>query len=94
MSCKRIRSRALQSELDVSVAMPVMGITHVGVGMLQVPVKMLMGMPERLIVGLAGHLLSRVRVVVMGVVCPRAVAMAMGMEQHLMAMPVAVLFVE
>ena len=76
------------------MAMPVMRITHMGMGMLQLPVEMIMGMPERLIVGLACHLLSRVRVVVMGVVCPRAVAMAMGMEQHLMAMPVAVLFVE
>ena len=59
--------------------------------MLQVRVEMLVGMPERLIVGLVGHLLSRVRVVVMGVVCPRAMAMAMGMAQALVAMPVAVL---
>jgi hypothetical protein len=73
------------------MAMPVMRITHMGMGMLQLPVEMLMGMPERLIVGLAGHLLSRVRVVVMGIANAGIVAVAMGMAQALVAMPVAVL---
>lgn len=76
------------------MAMTVMRITHMGMGMFQLPVEMLMGMPERLIVGVAWQLVGRVRVVVMGIANAWIVAVAMGMEQHLMAMPVAVLFVE
>jgi hypothetical protein len=59
-SCKSRWGRRPPAEpalIPCSVAVAVMGITHMGVGMLQLPVEMLMGMPERLIVGLACHLL-------------------------------------
>ena len=71
--------------------MPVMGVAPMGVGMLQRFVVMGMGVPERLIGGHAVHLLRCVVVVVMGIHPRGAVPMAVGVEQILMAMPVAVL---
>jgi len=74
--------------------MPVMGITHMGVCMLQLPVTMLMGMPEGLISSDTFQLLGLMEVLVMGITAARIVPVAMGMIQQLMAMPMAVLFLQ
>ena len=74
-----------------SVGMPVVGVAHVGMGVLQAPVAVLMGMPERAIGGLASEIFRCMGVIVVGIASMGIVAMAMGMAEHLMAMPVAVL---
>ena len=71
--------------------MAVMGVTDVRMGVLQLPVAMLMGMPEGLIAGDPFDILRSMAVFVMGIATDRFMAMAMGMAQCLMAMPVAVL---
>jgi hypothetical protein len=71
--------------------MPVMGITHVRMGMLQRPMPMLMGMPEGLISTNTFKLLGCMDVLVMGIAALRIVPMAMGMTQNVVVMPVAVL---
>ena len=72
--------------------MPVMGITHVRMGMLQLPVTMLMGMPEGLISTNTFKLLGCMDVLVMGIAALRIVPVAMGMTHNVVVMPVAVLF--
>ena len=72
--------------------MPVMGITHVRMGMLQRPVTMLMGMPEGLISTNTFKLLGFMDVLVMGIAAVRIVSVAMVMTQNVVVMPVAVLF--
>ena len=71
--------------------MAVMGVAHMRVGMLQVPVAVLVGMPEGAVAGQALQVVGGVVVLVMGIAMARIVAVAMGMVQALVAMPVAVL---
>jgi hypothetical protein len=71
--------------------MAVMGVAHMRVGMLQLPVAVLMGMPEGVIAGLTQQLFRGVVVFVMGIGTAGIVAVAMGMAQGIVAMPVAVL---
>ena len=71
--------------------MAVMGVAHMGVGMLQVPVAVLMGMPEGAVAGQTQQLFRGVVVLVMGIAMAGIMAVAMGMTQALVAMPVAVL---
>jgi len=71
--------------------MAVMGVAHMRVGMLQVPVAMLMGMPEGAVAGQTLQLCRGVIVLVMGIAMAGIVAVAMSMTQALVAMPVAVL---
>lgn len=74
--------------------MPVMGITDMRVCMFQLVVPMLMGMPEGLISSDTFQLLGLMEVLVMGITAARIVPVAMGMIQQLMAMPMAVLFLQ
>lgn len=77
-----------------SVAMAVMGVARMRVGMLQIPVTVLVGMPEGVITGQTQKLFRIVVVLVMGIAPEGIVAMAMGMMQDLMAMQVAVLLAQ
>ncbi len=58
---------ALTSTYDPSVPMAVMGVTHMGVGMVHLPVAVLMGVPEGAIGEESLQLLGRVIVLVMGI---------------------------
>lgn len=75
--------------------MAVMGVADVRMGMLNLLVAVLMGMPEGAIGGKPLEILRRVIVLVMGInaalLSTRIVPVAMGMQQGFMAMPVAVL---
>jgi hypothetical protein len=74
--------------------MAVMGVTHVGMGMLNFPMEVLVGMP----VGLIGidslKVFGIVAMLVMGITPARIVVVAMGMSQPVMVMPVAVLLLQ
>lgn len=74
--------------------MAVMGVAHMRVGMLQVPVAMLMGMPEGAVAGQALQVVGGVVVLVMGIATMGIMAVAMGMVQEFVAMPVAVLLAQ
>ena len=74
-----------------SVGMPVVVVASVGMGVLKTPVTVLMGMPIRAFGGLASEIFRCMGVIVVGIAAPGIVAMAMGMAEQLMAMPVAVL---
>jgi hypothetical protein len=69
--------------------MPVMGIAPMGMGMLQLPMPMLVGMPEGLIGSNTFEILGFVAVGVVGISAARIVAVAMGMVEPLVAMQVA-----
>ena len=71
--------------------MPMVGVADVGVGVLQLAMAVLMGMPEGVIAGQTLQLFRGVIVLVVGIATAGIVAMAMGMVQASMAMPVAVL---
>ena len=71
--------------------MAVMGVAHMRVGMLQLPVAVLMGMPEGAVTGQALQVVGGVVVLVMGIATMGIMAVAMGMAQGIVAMPVAVL---
>lgn len=71
--------------------MAVMGVAHMRVGMLQLPVAVLMGMPEGVIAGQTQQLSRGVVVLVMRIGTAGIVAVAMGMAQEIVAMLVAVL---
>ena len=71
--------------------MAVMGVAHMGMGVLQLLMPMRMGMPEGLIHRKACKVFGCVVMAVMGIAIARIMAMAMGMENGLMPMPVAVL---
>ncbi len=71
--------------------MAVMGIAHMRVGMLQLPVAVLMGMPEGAVGRLPLQILRSMGVLMVGVAAAGIVAVAMGMQERLMAMQVAVL---
>lgn len=74
--------------------MPVMGITHMAMGMLQLLMLMFMGMPEGAIDRGIDEVRLCVMVRVMGVAAARIVPVPMRMAQVVMAMPMAVLFPE
>jgi len=74
--------------------MAVMGVAHMRVGMLQVPVAVLVGMPEGAVAGQALQVVGGVVVLVMEIATMGIVAVAMGMTQALVAMPVAVLIAQ
>lgn len=74
--------------------MAVMGITHMGVCMLQLFVPMLMGMPEGLIGSTTVQVFGLMAMLVMGITPVRIVMVAMGMAQPVMVMPVAVLLLQ
>ena len=74
--------------------MAVMGVAHMGVGMLQLPVAVLVGMPEGMIAGQIQQLFRGVVVLVMRIGTAGIVAVAMGMVQGVVAMPVAVLLAQ
>ena len=72
------------------------GVAHMRVGMLDLPVAVLMGMPEGAIGGKPLEILGCVIVLVMGIATAvlssaRIVPVAMGMQQRFVTMPVAVL---
>ena len=75
--------------------MPMVSVAHMRVGMLDLPVVVLMGMPEGAISGEPLQILGCVVMLVMGIatalLSARIVPVAMGMQQRFMAMPVAVL---
>jgi hypothetical protein len=71
--------------------MAVVGVTHMGVSMLQVSVLMLMGMPEGCIKADVGYILWRMEMVVMGVPSVGVVPVPMGVEKTLVTVPVTVL---
>lgn len=75
--------------------MAVMGIADMRMGMLNLLMTMLVGMPEGPIGGEAFQILRCVIVLVMGnsmaLLSTRIMPVAMGMQQGFMAMPVAVL---
>ena len=70
--------------------MAVVGIADVGMGMVQLPMAMLMGVPERAIAGVIHQILRRMIVLVMGIAAAGIVLVAMGMHQPRVAMPMAV----
>lgn len=72
--------------------MPVVSVAHMRMGVLKLLVAMLMGMPEGAIRGMPSQILGGVGMLVMGVAVAGIVAMAMGMAQSIVAMPMAVLF--
>ena len=74
--------------------MAVMGVAHMRVGMRQLPVAVLMGMPEGAISGLALQIFRGVLKLVMGISTTGIVAVAMGMVHGFVAMPVAVLLAQ
>lgn len=74
--------------------MAVMGVAHMGVTMLERLVAVLMGMPEGAISGEALQIGRGMVVLVMGIAITGIVAVAMGMTQPLVAMPVAVLLAQ
>ena len=59
--------------------MAVMGVAHMRVGMLQLPVAVLMGMPEGAVAGQTLQLFRGVIVLVVGIAMARIVAVAMSM---------------
>lgn len=67
------------------------GVAHVRMAMLQLPMAVLMGMPEGVIAGQTLQLFLGVIVLVVRIATAGIVAMAMGMKQRVVAMPVAVL---
>jgi hypothetical protein len=71
--------------------MAVVGVAHVGMGVLQLLMPMRMGMPEGLIHRKACKVFGCVVVAVMGVAAARIMVMAVGVANGLMPMPVAVL---
>jgi hypothetical protein len=74
--------------------MAVMGVAHMGVSMGCVRVLMAVGMPERLIVGHPPEVVFCMGMVVMGISVAGVVAMAVGVLQRLVPMPVAVPLVQ
>jgi len=74
--------------------MAVMGIAHMRVNVLQLPVAVLMGMPEGAIGGVPLRILLGMFVLVVGVAAAGIVAVAMGMQERFMAMQVAVLLTQ
>ena len=71
--------------------MTVVGVTHMGVSMLQVSVLLLMGMPEGCIHVDVGYILWRMEMVVMGIPSVGVVQVPMGVEKNFVAVPVTVL---
>ena len=74
-----------------SMPMAVMGITDMRVCMFQLVVPMLMGMPEGLIGRDTFQVFGLMAMLVMGIATARIVPVTMGVTQHVMVMPVAVL---
>ncbi len=74
--------------------MPVVGVAHMRVGVIQLLMAMFMSVPEGAIRGMPSQILWRVLVFVMEVAVAGIVAMAVGMAKGLMVMPVAVLLPE
>ena len=77
--------------LSMAMAMAMVSITHMRVCMLQLVVPMLMGMPEGLIGRDTFQVFGLMAMLVMGIATARIVPVSMGMTQHVMVMPVAVL---
>lgn len=71
--------------------MAMMGIAHMRVSVLQLPVAVLMGMPEGSIGGVPRQILGGVCVLMVGVTAAGIVAVAMGMQERLMTVEMAVL---
>jgi hypothetical protein len=71
--------------------MAVMGVAHMGMGVLQLLMTMRMGMPEGLIHRKPCKVFRRVLMAVMGILAARIMVMAVGVANGLMPMPVAVL---
>lgn len=74
--------------------MPVVGVAHMRVGMLQFLMEVLVGMPEGAIGGQTVEILRRMLVLMMGIATAWIVAVAMGVLQRLMPMQVAVLLTQ
>ena len=74
--------------------MPMVGVAHVRMAMLQLPMAVLMGMPEGVLAGQTLQLFRGVIVLVVRIATAGIVAMAMGMQQRFVAMPVAVLLAQ
>jgi len=74
--------------------MAVVGVAHMGVGMFQFLVAVLMGVPEGAVGRLPLQILRSVSVLMVGVAAAGIVAVAMGMQERFMAMQVAVLLTQ
>ena len=74
--------------------MAMMGIAHMRVSVLQLPVAVLMGMPEGAISRVPLQILRGVFVGVVGVAAAGLVAVAMGMQERLMTVEMAVLLTQ
>ena len=74
--------------------MAVVDVAHMGVGMGRLVVAVVVGMPERAIGHPIAEIFRTVGVIVVGIGVMRVMAVAMGMAQGFVVMPMAVLFAQ